>query len=92
MKKRKEEVLRNKEQSSVQPTEQSIEQSTVQSTEHRSVQSTVQSIYVYGIGILAIFAISICVFLDVTLSNLKKSSMKNDINHQNDVICFKKIL
>ena len=39
MKKRKEEILRNKQQSTVQSTEQSTEQSSVQS----SVQSTVHS-------------------------------------------------
>ena len=46
MKKRKEEILRSKEQPTEQSTEQSTvqstEQSTVQSTEHSSVQSTVQ--------------------------------------------------
>ena len=47
MKKRKEKILHNKEQSTVQSTEQSTEQfsvqSTAQSTEQSSVQSTVQS-------------------------------------------------
>ena len=52
MKKRKEEILRNK------------EQSTVQSAEQSSVQSTLQSndTYIYGIGILAVLAIDVCVF------------------------------
>ena len=58
MKKRKEEILRNKEQF----TEQPIEQSKVQSTEQPTVQSTVQSNYVYGVGILAVLAIGVCVF------------------------------
>ena len=66
MKKRKEEILRNKEQSTEQPTEQptvqskiqSIEQSTAQST----VQSTVQSNYVYGFGILGFLVIGLCIF------------------------------
>ena len=64
MKKRKEEVLRNKEQSTVQSTVQSTDQSTVQSTEKSSVQPTVQSngAYVYGAGIFAILAIGVCVF------------------------------
>ena len=39
MKKRKEEILRSKEQSTVQPTEQSSVQSSVQSTVQSSVQS-----------------------------------------------------
>ena len=47
MKKRKEKILHNKEQSTVQSTEQFTEQflvqSTAQSTEQSSVQSTVQS-------------------------------------------------
>ena len=57
MKKRKEEILRNKEQS----TEQFIEQS----RELSAVQSTVQSnnTYIYGVGIVAILAINFCLFL-----------------------------
>ena len=54
MKKRKEEILRNKEQSSVQPL--------VQSTVHSSVQPGAQSGYVYGVGILTVLAIGVCVF------------------------------
>ena len=79
MKKRKEEILHNKEQSTVQSTVQSTEQSTVQSSVQPSVQSTIQSTvqssgqlsgqplvqsndtYVYGVGILAVLAIAICV-------------------------------
>ena len=48
MKKRKEQILRNK------------EQSTVQSTEQPSVQSN--DTYVYGVGILAVLSIGVCVF------------------------------
>ena len=68
MEKRKEEILCNKEQSTVQSTEQSTVQSSVQSTEQPSVlcttQSTVQSndTYVYGAGILPVLAIGVCVF------------------------------
>ena len=60
MKKRKKEILRNKELSTVQSTIQSTVQSTVQFT----VQSTVQSndTYVYGVGMLAVLAIGVCVF------------------------------
>ena len=43
MKKRKKEILHNKEQSIVRSTEQSSVQFSVQSTEQSSVQSTVQS-------------------------------------------------
>ena len=59
MKKRKEEILRNKEQSL-----QSSVQQPVQSTVQQPVQSTVQSngTYVYGVGILIVLAISVCVF------------------------------
>ena len=59
MKKRKEEILRNKEQSL-----QSSVQQPVHSTVQQPVQSTVQSngTYVYGVGILIILAISVCVF------------------------------
>ena len=51
MKKRKEEILRSKEQSTEQPT--------VQSTEQHSVQSN--GAYIYGVGILAVLAIGVCV-------------------------------
>ena len=92
MKKRKEEILHNKKQSTeqstvqstVQPSVQSSVQSTVQPTEQPSVQSTVQSngAYVYDAGILAVVAIGVCVFffLHITLFSLKinNSSMKND--------------
>ena len=63
MKKRKEEILRNKEQFTQQSTVQSTQQSTVQSTVQSTQQSTVQSndTYVYGVGILAILAIGVCV-------------------------------
>ena len=50
--------MRNKEQSKEQPTEQPTVQPTVQS----KVQSTVQSNYFYGIGILAVLVIGVCVF------------------------------
>ena len=93
MKKRKEEILNNKEQFTAQSTVQSIvrstEQSSVQSTQQLSVQSTVQSNYVYGVGILAVLAIGVCVFLVITLFSLKNKPMKNKINHQNDIICFR---
>ena len=66
MKKRKEEVLRNKEQYMVQ--------SAVQSTEKFSVQPTVQSngAYVYGVGIFAILAIGVCVFFAYNTFQPKK--------------------
>ena len=68
MKKRKEEILRNKEQSTVQSTEQSSPKSSVQS----SVQSTVQSNYVYGVRILAVATIGVCVFFAYNTFQLKK--------------------
>ena len=78
MKKRKEEILRNKEQSIVQYTEQSsvqsTAQSTVQSTEQSTEQPSVQSndTYVYGVGILAVLAISVCVFFAYNTSQASK--------------------
>ena len=64
MKKRKEEILDNKELSTVQSSEQSSVQSSVHSTEQSSVQSTLQSndTYVYGVGILVVLAIGVCIF------------------------------
>ena len=67
MKKRKK-ILRDKEQSTVQSTEQS----SVQSTEQPSVQSTVQSNYVYGVGILAVVVIGVCVFFAYNTFQPKK--------------------
>ena len=86
MKKRKEEILYNKElsteqstvqfseKSTVQPTEQSL----VQSTEQPLVQTTVQSndAYVYGVGILAVFGIGVCVFFAYNTFQPKKSVNK----------------
>ena len=54
---------------------------------------------VYGVGILAVLAIGVCVFLAYNTSqaknkkqaNEKKKNKKNRINQQNDVICFRKI-
>ena len=68
MKKTKEEILRNKEQSSVQ--------STVQSTEQSSVQSNVA--YVYGVGMLAVLAIGVCVFFAYNTSQAKLVNEKKD--------------
>ena len=64
VKKRKEEILRNKERSTQQPTEQFTQQSTQESTVQSTQESTVQSndTYVYDVGILAILAIGVCVF------------------------------
>ena len=87
------------EQSSVQSTVQSTEQSSVQSTEQSSVQSTEQPsaqsnrAYVYGVGIIAVLVIGVCVFFAYNTSqakNKKQANEKKD-NYQNDVICFRKI-
>ena len=53
MKKRKEEILRSKEQSK--------EQATEQPTVYSKVQSTVQLNYFYGVGILAVLVTGVCV-------------------------------
>ena len=45
--------------------------------------------YVYEVGILAVLAICVCVFFAYNLSSLKTPSIKNKINHQNYVICFR---
>ena len=78
MKKRTEEILRSKKQ----PTEQSTVQSTVQSTEQSSVQSTEQptvqsnGAYVYGVGMLAVLAIDVCVFFAYNTSQAKLVNKK----------------
>ena len=72
MKKRTEEILRSKEQ----PTEQSLMQSTEQST----VQSTLQSngAYVYGVGILSVLAIGVCVFFTYNISKAKNKKQDKE--------------
>ena len=78
-KKRKEKILHSKEQSTVQSTVQPTVQSTVQSTEQSTVQltehSTVQSsdTYVYGVGMLDVLAIGVCVFFAYDTSQAKKN-------------------
>ena len=103
MKKRKAEILHNKKQSTVQSTVQSLVQSIEQSLAQHSVQSAVQlkeqpsvqsnDTYVYGVGLLAVLAMGVCVFLHIMPLGLKikKPSMKNKASHQNDVLCFRKI-
>ena len=82
MKKRKEEILRNK--------EHSTGQSTVQPSVQSSVQSAVQSNYVYGVGILAVLDTGVCVFFAYNTLQPKNKKQANEkkISHQNDIICF----
>ena len=55
--------------------------------------------YVYGAGILAVLAIGVCIFFTCNTFPKKNSSMiagrlsmsKKTINHQKNVICFRKI-
>ena len=49
--------------------------------------------YVYGVGIIAVFAISICVFFSYNTFQPKKLLLnEKKISHQNDVIFFGKIV
>ena len=99
MKKRKEEILHKKEQSTVQSTVQSTEQSSVQSTVQPTVQSAVQpsvqsnDTYVYGVGMLAVFVIDICVFFACNTFRPKNKKLINEKQDQllKDVTCFRKI-
>ena len=79
MKKRREEILRNKEQS----TEQSLVQSTEQSSVQSSVQSTVQSndTYIYGVGMLAVLAIGVYVFFSYSAFS-KNKKQANEKKYQ----------
>ena len=67
--------MHSKEQSTVHPTEQSTAQSTVQSTVQSTIQSTVQpnDTYVYGVGILAVLTIGVCVFFSYSQAKNKKT-------------------
>ena len=77
MKKRKEEILRDKEKSSVQPTVQSIEQS----IEQPSVQSN-GTLFMASVYLLS-SPLMLAYFLHITLfrPQIENKSMKN--NHQN---------
>ena len=68
MKKRKEEILRSKEQPTVQSTVQPTVQSTVQSTIHSN------DTFVYGVGILAALAIGVCAFFTYQAKNKKQDN------------------
>ena len=83
-KKRKEEIFRSKEQSTVQPTEQSTVQPTIQPIVQSTVQFTVQSsdTYVYGVGILAVLAIGVCVFFAYNTFQPKNKKLVNDKQDQ----------
>ena len=93
MKKRKEEVLRNKEQGTEQGTEQSTVQSTVQSKEQSIVQSKEQSAeqgkeqstsntYIYGIGMVALLAIGVCVFFAYNTFRTKQANDHSTDQHE----------
>ena len=73
MKKRKEETLRDKEQSTVQPSVQS----TVQSTVQPSVQPN--GAHIYSVGIVAILAMGACVFFAY---NKKSAANKEKANEE----------
>ena len=72
----------NKEQSKAQSTVQSSVKPSIQSTEQSSVQYTVQSnnTYVYSVGILAVLAISVCVFFTYKASLAKKEIVNEKQN------------
>ena len=79
MKKRKEEILRDKKQ----PSEQSTVPSTVQHLVQSTVQSTVQSngAYLYSVGTLAVLAIGVCVFFAYETS---QAANKKQVNEKQD--------
>ena len=86
MKKRKQEVLCNKEQSTY----------SLQYSLQKSLQYSLQYSQMELISMVLVYLLSLPLefvyFLHITLFNLKKkSSMKDRINHQNDVIYFRKI-
>ena len=80
MKKRKK-ILRDKEQSSVQ--------STVQPSVQPSVQSN--DTYVYGVGILAVLAIGVCVFFAYNTFQPKNKPMKKGSTSKTTSYALEKI-
>ena len=71
-KKRKEEILPKKEQSTVQSTEQY----SVQSTEQSTVQSN--DTYAYGVVVLVVLAVGVCLFFAYNASQAKKKKPVNE--------------
>ena len=72
IKKRKEEILHNKEQSTVQSTVRSMEQPSVQSNHT----------YAYGVGILAVLAIGVCIFFTYNTFQPKNKKLLNEKQDQ----------
>ena len=72
IKKRKEEILHNKEQSTVQSTVRSMEQPSVQSNHT----------YAYGVGILAVLAIGVCIFFTCNTFQPKNKKRLNEKQDQ----------
>ena len=79
----------------VQSTEQSSVQSKIQPTVQSTVQPSVQSndTCVYGVGMLAVLAIGVCVFFAYNTFQSKNKKLINEKQDQppNGVICFRKI-
>ena len=95
LKKRKEEILRSKEQNTEQKIEQSTEQGTEQNTEQGTEQGKEQSTeqgkeqqsndtYVYGVGILAVLTIGVCVFFAYNTfpKNKKQDNDRSTAQHE----------
>ena len=83
MKKRKEEISHSKEQGTEQNTEQSTEQNTEQSTEQGKEQST-NNTYVYGVGMLALLAIGVCVFYAYNFFPKKQANNCSTDQHEQE--------
>ena len=78
--KSKEEILHSKEQSTEQQPVQSSVQSSVQQPVQPALQSTVRSndTYVYGVGMLAVLAIGVCIFFAYNNSQGKNKKTTNE--------------
>ena len=82
-------ILHNKEQSieqgKEQSTEQGKEQSTVQGKEQSTKQGKEQSTnntYVYGVGMLALLAIGVCVFVAYNTFPKKQANSRSTDQHE----------
>ena len=97
MKKLKEEILEEFNQLSTPSPKDRPTPSTSSSTGN-STPSTLShharpnDTYVYGVGILAVLATGVCVFFAYNTFQPKNKKIinKKKVNHQNDVICFRK--
>ena len=62
----------------------------LQNNLQHSLHNSLQHSQIMSMALMSLLSLQLVYFLHITLPSLKNSSMKWKINHQNDVICFRK--